>query len=93
MKIKHLLEVKDRGDWRTWLEKNGANTKEIWLIYYKKISGKPRIAYKDAVEEAICFGWIDGKVNKLDEDRFIQRFTPRNPRAGGRRLTLIERTS
>lgn len=72
-----MLDVKTRAEWRSWLELNAANTKEVWLVYYKKASGKPRVSYQDAVEEAICFGWIDGKVKKLDEQRFIQRFTPR----------------
>ena len=49
----------------------------IWLIYYKAGSGKPRIPYKDAVEEALCFGWIDGIVRRIDEEKYGQRFTPR----------------
>jgi len=71
--------AKDRREWRSWLEKNASSSREIFLIYYKKGSGKPRIAYGDAVEEALCFGWIDGKVNKLDDQRYVQRFTPRRP--------------
>ena len=74
--------VKDRGEWRAWLEKHGASSAEIWLVYYKKDSGKPRIPYEDAVEEALCFGWIDGKTAKIDEECFAQRFTPR--RSGSR---------
>lgn len=77
--MKNLLEVKDRAAWRSWLEKHGPASKEVWLIYYKKTSGKPRVAYQDAVAEALCFGWIDGKLNRLDQDRFAQRFTPRRP--------------
>jgi uncharacterized protein YdeI (YjbR/CyaY-like superfamily) len=73
------LYVKDRSEWRSWLEKDAGSSHEIFLIYYKKNSGKPRIAYEDAVEEALCFGWIDGKVNKLDDQRYVQRFTPRRP--------------
>ena len=49
----------------------------MWLIYYKKQSGKPRIAYESAVEEALCFGWIDGMVKRIDKERYAQRFTPR----------------
>src|ERR1700694_4647030 len=71
--------AKDRREWRSWLAKNHAKCDEIWLVYYKKDSGKPRVAYQDAVEEALCFGWIDGKLNRLDQDRFAQRFTPRRP--------------
>ena len=75
------LYVKDRNQWRSWLEKNSTRVGEMWLVYYKKDSGKPRIAYEDAVEEALCFGWIDGKVKKLDEARYAQRFTPRKPKS------------
>jgi uncharacterized protein YdeI (YjbR/CyaY-like superfamily) len=67
------------GEWRSWLEKNAGNRQEIYLIYYKKSSDKPRIANGDAVEEALCVGWIDGRVNKLDSERYVQRFTPRRP--------------
>ena len=73
--------AKDRLQWRAWLEKNHGKCVEIWLVYYKKDSGKPRVPYPDAVEEALCFGWIDGKIKKLDEDRFAQRFTPRQQRS------------
>jgi uncharacterized protein YdeI (YjbR/CyaY-like superfamily) len=73
------LYVRNRDEWRTWLEKHATTCDEIFLIYYKKASRKPRIPYEDAVEEALCFGWIDGKVNKLDEERYAQRFTPRKP--------------
>ena len=73
------IYVSTREDWRAWLEENHDREKEIWLIYYKKPSGKPRVAYDDAVEEALCFGWIDSTIRKLDEDRYMQKFTPRNP--------------
>lgn len=73
------LYVKDRKQWRSWLAKNGTRAKEIWLTYPKKHSGKVRIPYEDAVEEALCFGWIDGMTGKLDGDRYVQRFTPRRP--------------
>jgi len=73
------LYVKTREEWRKWLEENHSTTDEVWLIYYKKPSGKPRIPYLDAVEEALCFGWIDGKIKRINEDYFIQRFTPRRP--------------
>lgn len=67
----------DREAWRSWLSKNHKREKEIWLIYYKKSSKKPRIPYNEAVEEALCFGWIDSTVKKMDGERFAQRFTPR----------------
>jgi uncharacterized protein YdeI (YjbR/CyaY-like superfamily) len=75
------LYVADRKAWRSWLDKNFATAKEIWLIYPKKASGKPRIAYNDAVEEAICFGWIDSTVKTFDAEHSMQRFTPRNPKS------------
>lgn len=71
--------VKDRDAWRQWLSKNHDKETCVWLIYYKKASGKPRVSYNDAVDEAICFGWIDSTVKRLDEERFAQRFTPRRP--------------
>lgn len=71
------LYVTSRQEWRKWLEKNYASQKEIWLIYYKKHTGKPSIRYEEAVEEAICYGWIDSIVKRIDEERYQQKFTPR----------------
>jgi len=82
MELGKTLYVHERKAWRSWLSKNHDKEKEIWLIYYKKSSGKPRIPYNDAVEEALCFGWIDSTVKKMDEEKFAQRFTPRGPRSG-----------
>ena len=79
MKISQTLHVINRNDWRNWLKKNYRTEKEIWLIYYKKATGKPRIEYNDAVEEALCFGWIDSIAKTLDEERTAQRFSPRRP--------------
>jgi uncharacterized protein YdeI (YjbR/CyaY-like superfamily) len=76
------LYFQDREEWRNWLERNYNKSEGVWLIYYKKGSGKPRIPYTDAVEEALCFGWIDGKIKRINKDYFIQWFTPR--RAGSR---------
>ena len=76
------LYITDRMGWRKWLEKNHLKCEEVWLRYYKKHSGKPRIPYNDAVEEALCFGWIDGKIKRINEEYYIQRFTPR--RSGSR---------
>jgi uncharacterized protein YdeI (YjbR/CyaY-like superfamily) len=73
------LYPKNRKEWRSWLENNHATVDEVWLRYYKKPSGKPRIPYNDAVEEALCFGWIDGKIKRINEDYYVQRFTPRRP--------------
>jgi len=71
------LYFKTRKEWREWLEKNHDTADEVWLRFYKKPSGKPRIPYNEAVEEALCFGWIDGKIKRINEDYYIQRFTPR----------------
>jgi len=76
-----MLYVTDRREWRAWLRKHYRSEKEIWLVYYKKHSGKPRIPYNDAVEEALCFGWIDSTVRSIDGDRYAQRFSPRRPRS------------
>jgi uncharacterized protein YdeI (YjbR/CyaY-like superfamily) len=73
------LYLTNRNEWRKWLEDNHSTMDEVWLIYYKKPSGKPRIPYNDAVEEALCFGWIDGKIKRINDDYYIQRFTPRRP--------------
>lgn len=71
------LYITNRAEWRRWLEKNYDKAKEIWLIYYKKHTNKPSISYDDAVEEGLCFGWIDSIVKRLDDARYAQKFTPR----------------
>jgi len=75
-----LLEVRDRRGWRAWLRAHHKTEREIWLIYFKKQSGRGRISYNDAVEEALCFGWIDSTVKRVDAERMAQRFSPRNPK-------------
>jgi len=79
MEIGTTLYVKDRRQWRAWLAKHHKTAPEIWLIYYKKHSGRRRIPYSDAVEEALCYGWIDSITKPVDEDRWAQRFSPRRP--------------
>jgi uncharacterized protein YdeI (YjbR/CyaY-like superfamily) len=81
MEITKTLYITDRKKWRKWLEKNFETEKEIWLIYPNKASDKPRILYNDAVEEALCFGWIDSTIKKPDKDSAAQRFSPRNKRS------------
>ncbi|NDJ20218.1 hypothetical protein GS682_00855 [Nostoc sp. B(2019)] len=71
----------NRQEWREWLEKNHNISVGIWLIYYKVKSGKPSVQYSEAVKEALCFGWIDSKVKSLDEERYMQIFTPRKPKS------------
>jgi len=75
------IYFKDRIEWRKWLEINFKDKLEIWLIYPKKSSGKPRIPYNDAVEEALCFGWIDSIYKKWNPESTVQRFTPRKKRS------------
>ncbi len=65
--------------WRGWLARHGGQTREIWLTYYKKGSGKTSVAYSEALDEALCFGWIDSTINRLDDERYMQRWTPRKP--------------
>jgi uncharacterized protein YdeI (YjbR/CyaY-like superfamily) len=79
MEIGETFYVTNRKQWRKWLAKNHAKANEIWLIYYNKASGKLRIPYNDAVEEALCYGWIDSIIKKMDDERFVQRFSPRRP--------------
>ena len=71
------IYAKDRLIFRNWLEKNHSSSKGIWLVYYKKNSLQPSISYPEAVKEALCFGWIDSKVNSIDDQRYMQVFTPR----------------
>jgi uncharacterized protein YdeI (YjbR/CyaY-like superfamily) len=73
--------VKSRPAWRRWLAKNGATSPGIWLVYDKKSSRPDRLAYVDAVEEALCYGWIDSTLRALDETRYMQLFTPRKPKS------------
>src|SRR5215471_12860416 len=66
-------------DWRTWLESNHAQSEELLVGFYKKESGRPSITWPESVDEALCFGWIDGIRRRLDEASYSIRFTPRKP--------------
>ncbi|MES2459496.1 MAG: YdeI/OmpD-associated family protein [Armatimonadota bacterium] len=81
MEITETLYVNHRQEWRAWLTENHKKAAEIWLVYPRKLSGKARLAYDDAVEEALCFGWIDGIQKSLDAENSAQRFTPRRARS------------
>jgi len=81
MELGKTLYVTNRKQWRAWLAKNHARENVIWLVYYRKSSGKPRIPYNDSVEEALCYGWIDSTVKPIDGKKFCQRFTPRRPKS------------
>jgi uncharacterized protein YdeI (YjbR/CyaY-like superfamily) len=71
----------NRNQWRGWLEENHQSEKSVWLIIYRKESSMPSITYPEAVDEALCFGWIDSKPNKRDEHSFYQYFAKRNPKS------------
>ncbi len=71
------LYVKNRKSWRKWLEKNHSQHNEVWLIYYKKHTQKPSIPYNDSIEEALCFGWIDSIIKRIDGETYARKFTPR----------------
>jgi uncharacterized protein YdeI (YjbR/CyaY-like superfamily) len=71
--------VKNRYEWRDWLLKNHDKEKDVWLVYYKKETGRPTLKYDDSVEEALCFGWIDSIIKKVDEEKYVRKFTPRKP--------------
>ncbi len=91
MRAKHILRVHSRvktaeeihvtskHGWRAWLQKNHDAKKEVWLVFYKKQTGKSDISYDEAVEEALCFGWIDSIIKKIDDEKFVRKFTPRKP--------------
>ena len=81
MEIRNPQYFPNRQALRKWLKKNFNKEKELWLIFPKKDSGLQRIPYNDAVEEALCFGWIDSTVKPMDENQYAQRFTPRNPKS------------
>ncbi len=75
------IHPKTRRGWRSWLEQNHASCDGVWLIYYRASTGKRRLTWEDAVREALCFGWIDSKVKPIDDERYMQVFTPRKPRS------------
>ena len=65
-------------EWRIWLQHHHDAENEVWLVFFRKETGEPSIAYEAAVEEALCFGWIDSIIKKMDERRYVRKFTPRN---------------
>lgn len=81
MALADLREVHLRtaAEWRRWLDRNHASAAGVWLVSYRRATGKPAIGYEDTVREALCYGWIDSTIRKLDEERTAQLFTPRRP--------------
>jgi uncharacterized protein YdeI (YjbR/CyaY-like superfamily) len=77
MEMLKTLYVTDREAWRAWLEEHYALEDELWLVFYKKLTGCASIPYEASVEEALCFGWVDSLIQKIDEARYARKFTPR----------------
>ncbi|HEV7641768.1 MAG TPA: hypothetical protein VGO39_12950 [Gaiellaceae bacterium] len=75
------ITARDQAEWTAWLEANHESETEVWLVYFKKASGKESIAWADAVEVALKYGWIDGVIRRIDDDRYAQRWTPRRPKS------------
>ena len=73
------LHARDAAQWRGWLAKNHASETEVWLVFYKPHTGRASVVYTDALDEALCFGWIDSLIKRLDDDRYARKFTPRKP--------------
>jgi uncharacterized protein YdeI (YjbR/CyaY-like superfamily) len=73
------FEASTAAQWRSWLSRHHDSVTEVWLIFHKRHTGRPCIEYQDALDEALCFGWIDSLVRRLDEDRYARKFTPRKP--------------
>lgn len=71
----------NRENWRDWLEQHHATAREIWLLHYKKKSARQSVTYPDAVEEALCFGWIDGLLKRIDDESYALRYSPRTSRS------------
>jgi uncharacterized protein YdeI (YjbR/CyaY-like superfamily) len=79
--ILETFSPKNRQEWRDWLLKNHEKKQSIWLIYFKKESRQPSIVYSDAVDEALCFGWIDSKSKPIDGEKYMQFFSKRKPKS------------
>jgi uncharacterized protein YdeI (YjbR/CyaY-like superfamily) len=76
-----ILSFQTADEWREWLEENHATSSGIWMRFFKKASGVEALAYPGALDEALCYGWIDGQVKPSGENSYLQRFTPRRPRS------------
>lgn len=77
MDNKDQLMFRNRDEWRSWLEQNHDKSDGIWVIYYKKHTGKESLSYNEGVEEALCFGWIDSQIKSIDSQMYMQKYTPR----------------
>lgn len=79
MKMLKTLDVRTRREWRAWLRRHHDVETEIWLVFHKRHTGQPAVDYNDAVDEALCVGWIDSLIKRLDDERYARKFTPRKP--------------
>lgn len=79
MNVTKTFVAKDRDAWRAWLEKNHTRAAEIWLIFFKGSKARRGVAYGEAVEEALCFGWIDSLIKRIDDEKYATKFSPRRP--------------
>jgi uncharacterized protein YdeI (YjbR/CyaY-like superfamily) len=84
-KMKQLY-FPDRDLWRDWLTENHAESSGIWMVFYRKETSKPTIEYVAAVEEALCFGWIDSIIKKIDDEKYVRKFTPRKDKSDWSKL-------
>src|SRR5215216_2898110 len=83
MNIGETIEVQTAQDFADWLAAHGQAHKDIWVIVYKKGSGKQTVSYEQLVETALCYGWIDGIMKGIDAEKYAQRFSPRRKRSNG----------
>ena len=83
---KPLLLVETQEEWRAWLKRNRDESSGVWLVSWKKATGRNSVPFTDVVDEALCYGWVDSKINKLDEERAMRLFTPRNPKSPWSRI-------
>ena len=81
-----LLLVETQEEWREWLRQNHGDSAGVWLVSWKKAAGKPFVPYSDTVDEALCYGWVDSRVNTLDDQRAMRLFTRRNPKSPWSRI-------
>jgi uncharacterized protein YdeI (YjbR/CyaY-like superfamily) len=74
-----ILDIRSAREWRSWLQKNHASSDGVWLVFHKEHTGVACIDYEDSIRHALCFGWVDSLVKRLDDERFARKFTPRKP--------------
>jgi uncharacterized protein YdeI (YjbR/CyaY-like superfamily) len=80
MDIGTKLYAESTEEWRRWLDAHSATERDIWLVFFKKGTGRQGVTYQEAVEEALCFGWIDGQLKGIDSESYALRFSPRRKR-------------